>query len=240
MPTYTLKLTRQQEVAEGTFAFYFEKPAEFVFQAGQSMDLTLVNPPETDDEGNTRAFSIASAPAESQIMIATRMRDTAFKRVLKALPPGGALRMEGPFGDMTLHNNAARPAVFLAGGIGITPFRSIVCRAAEEKLPHRLFLFYSNRRSQDAPFLTELRELQTTNPHYTLIDTVSAATQTPAEGPRESGRITSQMLTKYVGHLNGPVYYIAGPPAMVHTLRQVLNSAGVNDDDIRAEEFSGY
>jgi ferredoxin-NADP reductase len=141
-----VKLSKRTEVAVGTFAFYFDKPSGFEFKAGQFLELTLINPPETDPEGNSRALSIASAPAESHLMVATRMRDSAFKRVLGKLPVGAEVQIEGPFGNLILHNNAARAAVLLASGIGITPFRSILFRAASEKLPHRLFLFYSNRK----------------------------------------------------------------------------------------------
>src|SRR5258708_19065964 len=138
------KLVSRQEVAERTFAFHFEKPTNWTFTAGQALDLTLLDPPETDAEGNTRTFSIAASPHEETLMVATRMRETAFKRVLSALPPGSVVKIEGPSGDLTLHNNVKRTAVFLAGGIGITPFRSVVFRAAKEKLPHPIFLFYSN------------------------------------------------------------------------------------------------
>ena len=82
-PTRTAPLTKREEIAEGTMVFHFAKPPDFQFQPGQSMDLTLLNPPETDAEGNTRAFSIASAPFDNDLMIATRMRATAFKRVLR-------------------------------------------------------------------------------------------------------------------------------------------------------------
>ncbi|MEK7236600.1 MAG: FAD-dependent oxidoreductase [Nitrospirota bacterium] len=156
----TVKLIRREEVAEGTMAFRFEKPAHFVFTPGQFVDMTLVDPPETDAEGNERAFSIASAPHEDMLMVATRMRDTAFKRVLRSMPLGATVQMEGPFGNFVLHADPVRPAVFLAGGIGITPFRSMVLHAVAQKLPHRLFLFYSNRRPEDAPFLDELQALQ--------------------------------------------------------------------------------
>ena len=79
-------------------------------------------------------------------MVATRMRDTAFKCASKVMPVGAAVQIEGPTGVLTLHSDAARAAVFLCGGIGITPFRSIAFGAAKEHLPHRIFLFYSNRR----------------------------------------------------------------------------------------------
>ena len=155
--TFTTKLKSRQEVAEQTMAFKFEKPANWAFKAGQFVDLALINPPETDAEGNTRGFSITSAPHEDFLMVTTRMRDTAFKRVLHNLPLAAQVKVEGPFGNLTLHNNVARPAVLLAGGIGITPFRSIVFWAAKEKIKHRIFLFYSNRRPEDAAFLDELQ-----------------------------------------------------------------------------------
>ena len=160
MATHQVKLKNRREVAEGTMAFHFEKPPGFAFKAGQALAWTLIDPPETDNEGGMRNFSIASAPGESDLMIATRMRDTAFKRVLKTMPLGTEVRIVGPFGSLTLHQNAARPAVFLAGGIGITPFRSMLRQAAEQKLPHHLFLFYSNRCPEGAAFLEELQELE--------------------------------------------------------------------------------
>ena len=145
-------------------AFQFEKPDGFTFTAGQSIDLTLMNPPETDGEGNGRTFSIASAPDDDLLLVATRMRETAFKRMLGTLPIGSRVKIEGPFGNLVLHHDQAKAGVFLAGEIGITPFRSIRLRAAREPMPHRLFLFYANRRPEDAPFLQELEALQRQNP----------------------------------------------------------------------------
>lgn len=173
-------------------------------------------------------------------MVATRMRDTAFKRVLKTMPLGKAVKIEGPFGDLTLQNNSARAAVFLAGGIGITPFRSIVHRAAKEKLPHHIYLFYSNRRPEDAPFLEELQALERENPHYKLIASMTEMAKSHRPWSGETGLINGEMLSKYLKTAVLPIYYIAGPPAMVKGLREMLNKIGVDDDDVRTEEFSGY
>lgn len=237
---YHVKLNQREEVADGTLAFSFPKPEGFPFQAGQFLELTLINPPETDEDGNKRAFTIASAPSEPYLMVATRMRDSAFKRVLQSMSLGTEVQIEGPFGDLVLHSNAAKPAVFLAGGIGITPFRSIAVRAAREGLAHRLTLFYSNRRPEDAAFLQELRALRAENGNFTLVDTVTAA-EAGGDGRNvETGRISQEMLQRHLGELNGPTYYVAGPPEMVAAMQQILYSAGLKHDDIRAEEFSGY
>jgi ferredoxin-NADP reductase len=246
-PTFMAKLTERHEVAENTMAFLFEKPIGWAFKAGQFVDITILNPPETDAEGNTRGFSITSAPHEPAIMVTTRLRNTAFKRVLKSIPLDSQVKIEGPFGNLTLHNNSSRPAVFLAGGIGITPFRSILLNAAKEKLPHRIFLFYSNRRPEDAPFLEELQTLQQQNTNYKLVATMTEMEKSHRPWKGEVGIIDYQMLNRYLkapasprSYSTGPIYYIAGPPQMVRDFQAMLVNAGIDSDDIRIEEFAGY
>jgi ferredoxin-NADP reductase len=240
MAIYRIKLKDRKQIAEGTMAFRFEKPEGFAYKAGQFADFTLINPAETDAEGNIRGFSLASAPYEDFLMFATRMRDTAFKRVLKTMEPGTELTLDGPYGSFTLHNNASTPAVFLTGGIGVTPVRSIVHQAAHEKFPHKIFLFYSNNRPEDGAFLDELTEARKANPNYTFIGTMTQMEKSGRAWHGETGYITQAMLLKYIGDLALPIYYVAGPQSMVHAMREILNGAGVNDDNIRTEEFTGY
>jgi ferredoxin-NADP reductase len=234
------KLLSRVEVADDTMAFHFEKPPGFDFKAGQSADLTLLNPPETDVEGNTRTFSVASAPFENELMFATRMRDTAFKRSLKKMPLGTSVKMDSAAGSFTLHKNSAKPAVFLAGGIGITPFFSIVRQADHDRLPHRLYLFYSNRRPEDAPFLETLQHLEKTNSNFRFVGTMTEMAHSRKKWDGETGWIDKEMLSRYLNDLRGPIYYIAGPPAMVAGMREMLVASSVDEDDIRTEEFAGY
>src|SRR5580692_12035492 len=173
MPPYKAKLKAQESLCAGTTAFYFERPEELEFEAGQFFNFTLLSPGETDLEGNTRTLSIASAPHERNLMVATRLRTTAFKRTLNSLPLGSELLLQGPFGWMTLPRNSTRPAVLLAGGIGITPFRSLVWNAAESLSPRRILLFYSVRVPEEAAFLEELQEMEQFNRRYKLICTVT-------------------------------------------------------------------
>jgi len=238
--THMVKLTSRESVAEGTMAFRFEKPKEFQFTPGQYVDVTLLNPPETDAEGNIRSFSIASIPFEDHLTLVTRMRGTAFKRVLKSAPLGMEAKLDGPMGSFTLHKNASKAAVFLAGGIGITPFFSILGNAAHEKLPHRLYLFYSNRRPEDAAFLSELRQLEEKNQHFRFVPTMTEMAKSHRDWKGQTGFIDQQMVRKFLPDLQGTIYYIAGPPAMVAAMRQVLVSSGVDEDDVRTEEFAGY
>ena len=240
MPPYRVKLKAQKTLCAGTTAFYFEKPEEFEFEAGQFFNFTLLSPGETDLEGNTRALSIASAPHERNLMVAMRLRTTAFKRTLNSLPLGSELLLQGPFGWMTLPRNSTRPAVLLAGGIGITPFRSLIWNAAESLSPRRILLFYSVRVPEEAAFLEELQEMEQFNRRYKLICTVTQPERTRTLWRGETGRISIQLLSKWIPDLSVPIYYIAGPPAMVNGVRQILIGAGVADEDIRAEEFYGY
>jgi ferredoxin-NADP reductase len=238
--TYMAVLKHREEIAEGTMALHLEKPSGFEFRPGQSIDLTLINPPESDSQGNSRAFSIASAPCEKDLLIATRIRDTAFKRTMQALPTGTSLKVDGPFGYFTLHRSPTRAAVFLAGGIGITPFLSMVRQAAHDQLSQQLYLFYSNRRPEDAAFLEVLAQLTKTNSRFHFIPSMSEMEKSHREWTGETGPIDQEMLNRYLPALLGPMYYVAGPPAMVAAMRQMLATAGVDEDDIRTEEFSGY
>jgi ferredoxin-NADP reductase len=240
MSVQLTKFEWSERIAEGTMAFHFGKPNGFQFRAGQAIDITLVNPPETDAEGNTRGFSIVSAPSESDLTIATRMRDTAFKRSLRGFKAGTEVQIDGPFGSLTLHKNAEKPAVFLAGGIGITPFISILREAAIRQLPHQLILFYSNRRPEDAPFLEELRSLHQKNSRFVLIPTMSQIERSQQPWAGETGQISAKMLSRHVESIHGRIFYIAGPPGMVAALRNMLSAAGVDEDDVRTEEFVGY
>ncbi|MGH8286039.1 MAG: ferredoxin--NADP reductase [Steroidobacteraceae bacterium] len=240
MTTHQVRLEQREEIAVGTMAFHFEKPADFSFKPGQAVDLILIDPPSTDAQGARHTFSLVSAPSQGELIVATRMRDTAFKRALKSLPIGSPAKLEGPFGSLTLHSNRARPAVFIAGGIGITPFMSILRQAARDQLPQHLILLYSNRRPEDAAFLAELQELAHQNKNFRLVATMTEMNTSSRTWEGETGSITEELVKRVGGELLQPIYYLAGPPAMVEAMRQTLNRAGINDDDIRSEEFHGY
>ena len=221
-------------------AFHFEKPSAFSFTAGQSADVTLTDPLETDTEGNTRTFSIASPPFADELVFTTRMRDTAFKRSLKKVPLGAKVKIGRAAGTFTLHKNLEKPAIFLAGGIGITPFLSMVQQADRDRLSQKLYLFYSNRRPEDAAFLDTLKALETTNSNFRLICTMTEMSKSKKEWKGETALIDKEMLCRHLANLQGPIYYIAGPPTMVTAMRTALVSAGVEENDIRTDEFAGY
>lgn len=240
MSRYSVNLSKKVGVAEGTMAFFFNKPGALVYRSGQSFDWTILNPTETDNEGNTRTFSAITAPNDNQIGFATRLRDTAFKRYLRSMPDGTAMDFEGPYGSMILHKDTTKSAVFLAGGIGITPFRSIIRDATQNSLPHKIFLFYSNRRPEDTAFLTELTDYQTQNPNFKAILTMTDMTNSKQPWNGETGYINEELVKKNLPQLDQAIFYTAGPPAMVTAMKELLQKMGVNEDNVRSEDFVGY
>jgi ferredoxin-NADP reductase len=233
-----VRLLDKKEIAKDTMAFTFSKPEGFLYKAGQSIDLYHINPSETDEEGNKRAFSLTSAPYEETLMIATRIRDTAFKRILKKLPLQAELYLDGPFGSFTLHNDTQKTAVFLTGGIGITPIHSMIKQASHDQSQHKLVLFYSNHTKEEAAFMDEFQAFQNKNPHFTFVPTMTQADKSVWNGKSE--RISKEMISEFVQDIDSPIYYICGPSGMVWMLSQTLLDAGVNEDNIRKEDFSGY
>jgi ferredoxin-NADP reductase len=152
---------------------------------------------------------------------------------------GTEVIFDAPYGSFTLQNNTKMPAVFLSGGVGITPLRSIILQATHDKTAHKIFLFYANKTPKDAAYLDELTETQKANTNFKLI-----ASMTDKDGSKdwkgETGFFTKEMMQKYIGDLSLPIYYISGPPSMVKSMRKTLSEAGIDDDNIRTEEFTGY
>jgi ferredoxin-NADP reductase len=213
-------------------------PPDWTFRAGQFVDITLIDPPTTDAAGNTRGFSVSSAPSENVITITTRLRGSAFKRNLQTVPLGTVVRIEGPFGELQL-DDASRPAVVLTGGIGVTPFRSMLVEAARHGgLAQRVLLVHSNRRPAEAPFLSELQQLADRDPNLIFVPTMTDVGSADS-WHGERSRIEAPFLRRLLDDPRA-VFYVTGPPGFVRAMSGVLKELGVDDADIRTEEFSGY
>ena len=239
MSAYQVKLKGRGQIAEGTMAFHFEKPAGFGFVPGQAIDIILDNAPAADAQGARHTFSLVSAPFESELVVATRMRESSvFKRTLRALPEGSIVKVEGPFGELAL--DGGRPAVLIAGGIGITPFMSMLRQATKDGRPQRLSLIYSNRRPEDAAFLSELQAIERQNGNFRLLATMTEMGKSDREWNGATGFVDADLVKRFVGELAAPIYYVVGPPAMVEAIQRVLTQARVLEENIRTEEFYGY
>jgi ferredoxin-NADP reductase len=233
------RIKEKREVAKGTLLVEFDLLGEEVdFTPGQYFWVTLLDPPYDDDKGPRRHITVVTSPNDRGTLgLATRVRDSAFKRSLAELPVGTEVDVEQPKGDFLLPEDTEQEYVFIAGGIGITVFRSMLRYIAEEGLPHRVTLVYSNRDVESTAFLGELQELERANPNLRLVLTM---TEDPSwDG--ESRRIDAAMLRDHLGDdLGAFTYLIAGPPGMVEAMEKMLAEAGVPEDQIRPERFSGY
>ena len=156
------KVKEKREVAKGTLMVVFDLLGEEVdFTPGQYFWVTLLDPPYEDDKGPRRHISVVTSPNDRGVLgLATRLRDSAFKRSLAELAVGADVEVEQPKGNFLLPEDASQPYVFIAGGIGITVFRSMLRYIAEEGLPHRVTLVFSNRDRESTAFLDELQELE--------------------------------------------------------------------------------
>jgi ferredoxin-NADP reductase len=228
-----MKLLRVEQIADGTFAFHFERPEGFEFVAGQFVEIALE---ELSPSDPFRSFSIASAPCEPDIIIATRVRDSSFKQALRSLTPGIDIQVEGPYGKFVLREGDGLPHVLIAGGIGITPFRSMIVQAAADGSRAPILLFHANRDAAGAPFSAEMVSLGERESGFRFIPTLTR----PSEGwTGEKGYVDVEMLARYVD-IGSAMFHISGPPAMVQSTKEMLAVAEVPADRIFAESFQGY
>ena len=235
--TITTTLLRKEDLAEGTMAFYLQKPGDFTYISGQHATFRIINPSETDEEGDSRTFSFITTPDQNDMGFATRMRDTAFKRILKQAHEGLEIEVKNPRGSMILPQDPTRPLVFLAGGIGITPLISMVRQATKSQSTQKIHLFYANRTIAQTAFLEELTHMAQQNPNFTFIPTM---TQEPGGWKGETGRVSEAMVKKYLPSLENTVFYLAGPTGMVQGMTDLLSAMGVDSLFIKSEDYGEY
>lgn len=237
---FSLPLIEREIVAENTARFAFDiSGQDFPYKAGQHADFTLTNPPYTDEGGNTRIFSFITSPDNKErIEITTRLQGSAFKRSLMEVPLQTPVRVTGIRGRMTLHADTTKPAVFLIGGIGVTPFMSMLQWATEEKFAQHIYVLYSNRTVASTAYLREIAALSQQNPYIHFTPTFTD--EESEEQGYEVGPITLEMIKKYVPEFENAVFYTAGPPSMVNAMLGLLEKAGVAEERIKSEDFSGY
>ncbi len=233
------KVKETREVAKGTLLVIFDLLGREVdFKAGQYFWVELLDPPYQDEKGARRHISVVTSPTERGVLgLCTRLRDSAFKRSLAELEVGDEVEVEQPKGDFVLPEETDRPYVFIAGGIGITVFRSMLRYITDEGLPHEVTLLYSNRDRESTAFLDELTEFDEANPNFRLVVTM---TEDP-EWEGEKRRIGPELLRDHLeGDLTAQTYLVAGPPPMVEGMVEMLAAAGVPEDQVRPARFSGY
>jgi ferredoxin-NADP reductase len=231
------RIKEKREVAKGTLFVTFDVGGENVeFEPGQYFWVELLDPPYEDEKGPRRHITVVTSPTEGVLGLATRIRDTAFKRSLVEMPEGASVDVEQPKGSFVLPEDTSKQYVFVAGGIGITPFRSMLRYIADKGLDYDITLVYSNRDVESTAFLDELKELESVVPRCRVIFTM---TDDPSwEGDKRM--LDAEVLRELLGDLESFDFMIAGPPPMAKSVEASLLEAGLSEDQVQSDSFSGY
>ena len=231
-PLETTVLVSDQ-ITPSTRRIILKKPDGFSFLPVQFTFLTL----KTDEGPDARPMSIATSPTRPNLEYAVRVGESPFKRAFASLQPGDSVVVQGPFGHFIL--NEERPAVLLAGGIGITPLKGMAEYAADKALPNPVRLVYSNRSEDEIAYRAELYELERRNTNFRVIHTLTGP-KVPKGWKGSVGRIDAKMIRDSTKDLKSPIYYICGTYGMVGAMVGLLSEVGIADEDIVEEVFRGY
>lgn len=223
-----LKFVGAHPVTSDVTSFIFEPSSPLSWQPGQYLHYTLPHP-AADSRGTERWFTNSAAPSEKHIMISTRLAgddSSSFKKALQQLKPGDEIEADGPEGDFTV-TDFSRNYIFVAGGIGITPFRSILVEASALGQPIKATLLYANR-DHEIPFSEELERIAAENPNLHI------------EYIIQPDRIDAELLKHHVEAIENPITYVSGPEPMVKSFVQLLHDLGLSEDNIQSDDFPGY
>lgn len=238
---FTAVFLRKDQLTADTYSFFFAKPnPQWSFIPGQyvRMTLSIDNP---DIRGTARFFTISSSPlSKDYFVITTRIIQSSFKKTLVALTPKTQVRFFGPTGGFILKEEESSPHIFLAGGIGITPFHCMITYAAEKKLSIPLSLFVSFSKPEEIIFQKELEDIAKNNVNIKIVYTITRPEESSISWQGEVGRISPELIQKYTQDTTNALYYIAGPPHMVSAIVEMVKAMGVDITRIKKENFVGY
>jgi ferredoxin-NADP reductase len=225
--TMKLKLAARKAESPGVESFIFKSAEPLVWKAGQFLHYVL-NHKSTDDRGSDRWFTIASTPFERHVMITTRFASkhgSTFKKALKALKPDDTIEVSDLDGDFIV-SDARKEYVLHCGGIGITPFHSILKQAEHEKKSLRVNLIYANRKNV-AAYKKEFDAMAKRNPHLKIHYLFH---------PQRIEKTVKEL----VPDLKTPLFYVSGPEPMVESVGKMLQQIGIPKKRIKQDWFPGY
>jgi len=237
---HILKLREKMRIAPDIYDFSFNADRKFAFQPGQYLEWTLGHK-HPDNRGNRRYFTIASSPTEKNIRLGVKFYpdSSSFKKSLTSMGIGSEIVASQLAGDFVLPRNRQQKLVFIAGGIGITPFRSMIKYLMDRNEKRSIILFYSNKIASDIVYqdvLNESYEKLGINTVYTLTDTELI----PDSWSGQKGYITEQMIMKEVPDYRERMFYISGPHSMVVAFEKVLKNIGIAKRYIKTDFFPGF
>lgn len=231
-------LKDRQTIADGTILIELDlRGQEYDFAPGQYFFLTLPELLYEDAKGPMRHFTIVNSPSQKGILqFATRLTDTGYKKTLNEIALGTEVEISSVLGIFGIPKDNLKPIVMIAGGIGITPFVSMLREMHEKEGEHNIRLLYSNKLKKQTAFLDELQRMDLADSNMNLILTLT-------DDPNWAGEtrlINGEFIRDYVPDYNDCLFMISGPPAMVESVYNQLMGLGLSNLDIKTESFTGY
>lgn len=235
---YIFRFIRKEPVAKDTYSFYFDRRGtDYDFSPGQYNRITIPII-SRDGLGNSRDFTVSSSPLQKDILMITVKTGTSdFKKAFFTMQPDTPVKFFGPVGGFILRENELFPHVFLAGGIGITPFYSMISYAVKARVPIPITLLASFTKADEMLYYSELRKLTKHVKHINIIYTL---TKPESSWNGETGRISERLIKKYVPDIAASTYYIVGSPEMISETEELLYGMHVLSEKVKIEQFSGY
>ena len=234
-----LKLKEKNRIAPDTYEFIFPAPRRFSFVPGQYMEWTLAHP-DTDDRGNRRYFTLASSPGERNLRLGVKFnpKSSTFKKALLAMDKDTEIVASQLAGDFVLPDDPQQKVVLIAGGIGVTPFRSMIKSLLDSRQRRPITLFYSATTLNDFVYKDVFDRAQ-----YELgIKTIYSVTDNsnlPSLWSGKVGRVSAEMIRAAVPDYRNCLFYISGSRSMLDSLTNTLHKLGVASYQVKTDYFAG-
>jgi ferredoxin-NADP reductase len=235
MAIFISRLLGRRIIARDTVEIELERPEKFTFEAGQYANVSFVGYDKAEKSSTTRTFTISSAPYEETITFILRITDSQYKKRILATPIGTEFEIEGPFGDFTLEKSKSGNITFIAGGMGVAPFISMIKEALARKETRTLRLFYFCRRLEEAPFLEMFNAWSELNKNFEFI-AIMTKPEKPASDDNAHKHMTAELLQEHMPDTYDGDFYIAGPPGMVSSVLDLIKKKHLGNH-IFTEEF---
>lgn len=232
---FVLRFIKKIRESEDAYSFYFEKK-DLEYSAGQYMKVVL-DIKDPDDRGTSRFFTLSSSPDEDQICITTRIIQSSFKIAFSKLSSGQEISFNGPFGNFVLTDDK-KPLLFLAGGIGITPFHSMIKYITDNKLDRQINLFVSWSSQEEMVYHEEFEKISAEHKNIIYVPTITHSDGNTWDG--ETGRIDKGKIEKHAEHFSDSIFYLSGPQVMVEAMEKMVGEMGITDEQIKTDKFPGY
>lgn len=235
---FELEFLKKEKIANDTYTFTFERTRDFDFKPGQYIKIYL-SIPNPDERGSSRYFTISSSPTDRDFLtITTKIVKSSFKLTLNKMKPGEKVNIFGPLGYFDFDGKNKKQKVFLAGGIGITPFHSIIRYIDQKSLSLNVILIVSFALKDDVIFCNEMKKIESANSNINIVYTLTKEKKLYPNF--EKGRIDENMIKKYVQDYKESKFFVVGSEAFEISMIEIVKKMGLSQDYIFSENFPGY